>query len=491
VVGKILFVSPESLSPQVETFPLRGGRRPLTLHSSGFRHTASWMAGGEGFTGFDEITDLSLGKRGLRIGTRGNVLLLPRNLFLDRTAPERLSHALIERVGAMSDGNLQLARMAAVEQLAHRRTPRRATVVVIALCLIGYALELTLGPDFEFSGQFSTTFFQAGEYWRLLTANFLHGGVAHLLLNLLGLWVLGELVERPLGTNRTVLVMAASAAGAMGTAAAFGQEGVLGASGIVCGLAGAALTLELLVPERLPAAWRIPRRLFLLALALEALTSALVPIIAGAAHLGGFLGGALVAWLLTPPALATARTPVWLRACAAGVLLAVVVAGAVFVREIVGGPAVLARRAERLLAVPDVSPVLLNNAAWMIVTASAPTPDAIQVALRSAERAVAQTERADPNFLDTLAESQFLAGLSEEAIDTINEAIALTPGEEYFVEQRRRFTGERAYEDRPSPPSEGLDRQGPGEPGLDEPTPPHPSLPPGHPRIDEDPGINV
>ena len=418
----------------------------------------------------------------LRIGTLRNVLLLPRRLFLDASAPERLTQAVIERVGRMPDGNLQLARMAAVEQLARRRAPRRGTLAAIALCLVGYLLQWKLGPDFQFSGQFSTAFFEAGEYWRLLTANFLHAGLGHLLLNVFGLWVLGELVECPLGTARTLVVMAASAAGAMGTAAAVGQEGVLGASGIVCGLAGAALYLELRVPERLPAIWRVPRRLFLFALALEAVTSAVVPVIAGAAHLGGFLAGGLAAWLVTQRAPGTAATPSWLRTAAAAVVVAVVVGGAVFAREIGGGPAVLAQRAERLLAVPGISPVALNNAAWMIVTAPRPTPEEIQVALRSAQRAVAQTDRADPNFLDTLAETQFLAGQSEDALVSINEAIALAPGEDYFVEQRRRFTGERPYDDRPSPPSEA-------EP-QDEP-PRHPGLPPGHPPVDEDSGVSV
>jgi hypothetical protein len=131
---------------------------------------------------------------------------------------------------------------------------------------------------------------------------------------------------------------------------------------------------------------------------------------------------------------------------------------------------------------------MLNNTAWMIVTEKSPTPEQIQLALRSAQRAVAQTDRSDPNFLDTLAESQFLAGFGADALDTIDEAIALAPGEAYFFEQRRRFTGERAYDDRPAPPSEPVLRSEPEEPFLDE-APRR--LPPGHPALDEDPGISV
>jgi membrane associated rhomboid family serine protease len=488
-VGEILSVNPESLSPPVVTFPLRGGRRALTLHASGLRHTASWLAGGEGFTGFDEITDVALGSRGLKIGTLRNVLLLPRRLFLDAGAPDRLAQVVIERIGALPDGPAQLARMAELEQFARRGGSLRATWVAIAVCVAVYGLGGLLGPNLHDEGHFGATLFFAGEYWRLVSGNFLHGGLGHLILNVLGLWVLGDVVERPLGASRAALIMAASALGAMGAEALAGHEDSVGASGIVCGLAGAALFLELRVPERLPAAWRLPRRLFFTALAVDAAISAFVPFVAGAAHLGGFLAGILVAWALTPRAPMTAWVPSWVRGLAAAAVLLLAGSGITVAREIAGGPDVVARRAERLLSLPAVPPVMLNNAAWMIATAPSPTQAQIQIALRSAQRAVAQTDRADPNFLDTLAETQFLAGRSEDALETIDEAIALAPGESYFLEQRRRFTGERAYGDRPAPPGEpGLPGE-PAEPWLDE--PPQRRLPPGHPPIEEDPGISV
>jgi len=483
-------VSAESLSPEVESFPLRGGRRPVTLHASGLRHRASWIAGGEGFTGFDEITDVSLGRRGLRIGTLRNTLVLPRRLFRDAAAPDRLAAVLIDRIGRMPGGGLQLARMAALEQRA--RSPRRlrATGVVIALCLAAQVAEWLIGPDVQLAGYFGSTLFFAGEYWRIVTGNFLHGGIFHLLMNVLGLWVLGELVERPLGSSRTAVIVGASLLSAMGAGAAAGYEDAVGASGIVCGLAAAALYLEFRIPERLPVGWRIPRRLFLLALGGDALLS-LLPAVAGAAHLGGFAGGFLAAAVVTPRAPSAEEVPGWIRATAFGLMLGLGVAGLSLAREVAGSPDVLARRAERLLALPSVSPLVLNNTAWMIVTGRHPTREQIELALRSAQRAVAQTDRADPNLLDTLAETEFLAGRSDQALDTIDEAIALAPGESYFVEQRRRFAGERAYDDRPAPPSSEPARPGePSQPWPEE-APRHRGLPPGHPRIDGDPGISV
>ena len=59
----------------------------------------------------------------------------------------------------------------------------------------------------------------------------------------------------------------------------------------------------------------------------------------------------------------------------------------------------------------------------------------------------------DPVILDTLAEVLFTAGDRSGAIQVIDEALVLTAGERYFREQRRRFTGDRAADDRPAPPT--------------------------------------
>lgn len=460
----------------------------MTLHATGLRHSASWLGGGEGFSGFDEITDLALGRRALRVGTRRGVLVLSRRVFRDPGAPERLANALRERIAAAPDGALQLGRMAALAQRAAHPARLRATTAAIVLCVFVYGLDWLLGAELQSEGHFGTTLFFAGEPWRIVTGNFLHAGLAHLVLNALGLWVLGELVERPLGSIRTLLVMGVAMLGAMGAGAAAGYEYAVGASGIVCGLGGAVVALEFRVPEQLPATWRVPRRLLLLALGLDAAISAFVPMVAGAAHLGGFIAGGLMAIVVSPDSLAQMRPPVWARALAVAMLSLLAASGLALAREVVGGPGVLARRAERLLALPAVPAVMLNNTAWLIVTSQAPTPEQIDLALRSAQRAVAQTDRSDPNYLDTLAESQFLAGLGEDALDTIDEAIALAPGEPYFIEQRRRFTGERAYEDRPAPPGEPVRRS---EPDELQPEAPPLRLPPGHPSIDEEPGISV
>ena len=103
----------------------------------------------------------------------------------------------------------------------------------------------------------------------------------------------------------------------------------------------------------------------------------------------------------------------------------------------------LDRYARHLLQLPDLSPGRYNDLAWRMVTESDPRPDQLAHALALAERAVDGTGRMDPDLLDTLAEVHFARGEPREAIEVIDEAIRLSPLDEYFREQRRRFTGDR------------------------------------------------
>jgi hypothetical protein len=192
-----------------------------------------------------------------------------------------------------------------------------------------------------------------------------------------------------------------------------------------------------------------------------------VPFVAGLAHLGGFVGGFLACALVAPVAFQRTTAPGWLRAANVAVGVVTLVAVGAAAREVSGAGDVLARRGERLLRMEEVAPEMLNNTAWMLATNGTPTPDQLDVAVRLAQRAVRETGRTAPNVLDTLAEAQFQAGRTDDALETIDEAIALAPAEPYFVEQRRRFTGERAPDDRPAPPADARPAPLPDDEGID------------------------
>jgi membrane associated rhomboid family serine protease len=468
------------LSAQPLVFAMRPGRGTIALHATGFRHPRSPRSSADGFSSYADVTHLALGRRALRIGTRRGLVRVARNSFASPDGAEALVRALIERIAREPGGALQMARMAEIEETARQAARPVATRVLVLACLAGFLLQAWLGPGVHHAGFFSSQLASSGEPWRLVTANLLHAGLGHFVMNALGLIVLGGLLERTVGSLRTTLVAGLAALGATLAGMLASYDAMVGASGIVAGFAGALLWLELRMPERLPAQWRIPRRPFIAALLLDAMLPLMFPVIAGVSHLGGFAAGALAASLVTGPGLR--REPLRPAATVA-VALVLALAGASIAsaaRLFLGGAA-WEGHAKRLLEL-DTPPILiLNDAAWLIATEETPTQKALAEARELAQRAVSETGRQDPNLLDTLAEVQFQSGDDEAAVETIEEAIALVPGVPYFEEQRRRFTGERDRNDRPAPPegsSFGPERR------------PEPEAIPKH-GFDQDPGISI
>ena len=83
-----------------------------------------------------------------------------------------------------------------------------------------------------------------GEWWRLLTAGFLHGGLFHLLLNMYALYFLGRMLEPSLGHVRfAALYFASLLAGSFGAVLLDPETPVVGASTAIFGLLGAAVVM--------------------------------------------------------------------------------------------------------------------------------------------------------------------------------------------------------------------------------------------------------
>lgn len=163
-----------------------------------------------------------------------------------------------------------------------------------------------------------------GEWWRLVSAMFLHFGVIHLGVNMLALEDVGRLVERMLGQGRFLaLYFVAGIGGNLLSLAMQGDRGISGgASGAVFGLFGALLVL--LWRRRGAIEAREFRWLFWGAAGFAAMNIVLgmvVPGIDNGAHLGGLVGGALAALALDAAAREQAAHP-WRRCAAAAALAA-------------------------------------------------------------------------------------------------------------------------------------------------------------------------
>ena len=142
----------------------------------------------------------------------------------------------------------------------------------------------------------------AGEWWRLPTSVFLHVGLLHLVLNMLGLWILGKLLEQMYGSLRFLAIyMVSGLVGAL-TSVYLGPPGMsAGASGAVLGILGATVAELGLHRDHYPHHWSraLLKNLVFLAIA-QVVIGFIYPMIDQAAHVGGLLTGAAVAVLLSP-----------------------------------------------------------------------------------------------------------------------------------------------------------------------------------------------
>ncbi len=141
-----------------------------------------------------------------------------------------------------------------------------------------------------------------GEWWRLLTAAFLHWNLLHLALNLWVLWHAGRLVERLYGSARFAGIYLAS--GVLGSLASTLWNPALasaGASGAVFGVLGAMLACMLTdrgLPRVVVKAHRWSTLGFVL---LNLLLGAISVGVDNAAHIGGLVTGFTLGWVLARP----------------------------------------------------------------------------------------------------------------------------------------------------------------------------------------------
>jgi membrane associated rhomboid family serine protease len=126
-----------------------------------------------------------------------------------------------------------------------------------------------------------------GQWWRLITAAFLHASLIHIGFNMLALWWFGAPVEEYLGRTRFIgLYLASGLAGSAGALVVTPNAPTVGASGAIFGILGAMLIIE----------WQETGRLAGNAMTLIVINLALSFAIAGVSaggHIGGLIGGIL------------------------------------------------------------------------------------------------------------------------------------------------------------------------------------------------------
>jgi membrane associated rhomboid family serine protease len=142
-------------------------------------------------------------------------------------------------------------------------------------------------------GGLSQHFIAEGEYYRLITAGFLHAGLFHLLTNMLSLWILGTILEPALGSWRFGIVYFVSLlCGSFGALLMSPDSLTVGASGAIFGLLASAAIV----------AWNRGFNLMESGLGiwigLNLLITFTVPNISVGGHIGGLVGGGLATLVL-------------------------------------------------------------------------------------------------------------------------------------------------------------------------------------------------
>ena len=182
------------------------------------------------------------------------------------------------------------------------RSDAPATYVLIALCVAAFVAELAGGGASSFDGGGKLIIdgglaagpVADGEVYRVVTSAFLHAGLLHLGFNMFALYILGTLLEPAIGTPRFVGVYAVSVlGGALGALALSPHELTVGASGGIFGLMSAAF----LVARHRGLDELASQIGFFVVINLVITFS--IPNISLGGHLGGLVGGALAALLIT------------------------------------------------------------------------------------------------------------------------------------------------------------------------------------------------
>jgi len=160
------------------------------------------------------------------------------------------------------------------------------------------------------------------QYWRLVTAGFLHGGVLHIAFNSYALFVLGSQVEEVFATPRFLVIYFVSTVAGFFLSAVRNQGLSIGASAGIMGLIAAMVAFG--HASQSPIGRQI-RNQYLGWLALNLVWGFLGSAqIDNYAHIGGFAGGFAVAWFAGTPRLAApAREAAWRYAAGACVLITV------------------------------------------------------------------------------------------------------------------------------------------------------------------------
>ena len=187
------------------------------------------------------------------------------------------------------------------------RTTAPLTIMLSTACVVAFAWQCGSGglesaAGLVASGAVVRDRLMLGEFWRLATALFLHGGIDHLIGNVMALFVLGMACEHAFGwLKMAAIYLLAGVAGGLASTV-INPVPTVGASGAIFGLMGCLVAVLAKLRGTVQVRdGRIGTVVGLWAAYQMALGFA-DPLVANFAHIGGFVTGALLGLLIPPHA---------------------------------------------------------------------------------------------------------------------------------------------------------------------------------------------
>jgi rhomboid protease GluP len=394
----------------------------------------------------------TLGRSWMRRVVLGVEGRLPINImisgFASADGPQHFDGLLRRALGALPDGVLRLAKLEHRSEVARRsrRGVPWVTVTFLGLMVLAGMVTATwqdvaLPKQLLRLGANSSELLRRGEWFRLVTANFLHVAPWHLALNALALGFLGFLIERLMGSTRFALVALASAlVGAAASGLIAGHLLSLGASTAVAGILAGYAWLSFRYRGDLPSPMRLPGWYWMVIAGIGLAGEIAIPNLDHAGHLGGALTGlGLIAWgCRGRPLLELSRPslPVRIGALALTVLFAI--GGFRGVRSAwTWDDARSLEMSEMMIQGLELHPYLLNNLAWDVARIAEASEGQLELAYRAMEEIVG-AEPEETAFLDTQATLAWRLGRFDRALELERAALGLA-NEGFYASQLARF----------------------------------------------------
>ena len=168
-----------------------------------------------------------------------------------------------------------------------------ATMIIIAINVLVFFISTIFSVEtIATHGGLYSPLVRAGEIYRLITSNFIHANIVHLLLNMYALYIIGSQIESFFGSLKYVTIyMFSGLIGSLLSMAFLGDSWSIGASGAIFGLFGALLYFGYHYRVYLGSTLKTQ---IIPIIVLNLVIGFSIPGIDQFAHLGGLAGGAII-----------------------------------------------------------------------------------------------------------------------------------------------------------------------------------------------------